>query len=82
MVVIAAAMHDTVVLELHDAVVHAAEDRTVLALKSRLAMFNPLTVTDDPPLSAAFSIAFDALGASKLKSPDHVPATAPTVTKA
>jgi hypothetical protein len=78
----AADMHVTLLCELHVAVTHAAADSIALVVKSPLAKFRPLTVTDDPPLSAAFTMATDPLGASKLKSPNHVPATAPTVTNA
>jgi hypothetical protein len=52
----------------------------VLAVKSLFPKLSPVTVTDPAPLRGAFSRPYDATGASKEKTADPVPATAPTVT--
>jgi hypothetical protein len=72
-------MHTTELAELHDAVEHTALTSSAVAVYSTYRKCSPLTVTDEPKLSAMFSSTYDATGASKENTPYPVPTTPATV---
>jgi len=74
--------HATVVDEDHEEVLQATRDTSVVAVKSKSAKLNPLTVTEPDPLSAAFCVLAETTAASKLYARNAVPTTDPTVTYA
>ena len=71
--------HETVVAELQDAVVQALFASCNVAVNSEHPNPRPVTVTDAPPVSGAFSIAALPTAVSKLKMLWAVPTDIPTV---
>jgi hypothetical protein len=71
--------HCTDVEDDHADVVHPAKEICAVDEKSYCAKFNPVTVTELPPLRARLVRPDDATAASNVYSELPVPATAPTV---
>jgi hypothetical protein len=71
---------EIVVAEVHDDVPHTAISSALVAVCSPTPKSSPETVSELPPLGAAFKAASDATAASKLKTGLDVPATPPTLT--
>ena len=74
-----AAVRQVTLVELDHADVPQETTRAAEDVTSKLAKFNPVTVTDDEPVLAELLLAADSVGASKLKNPLPVPAVAATV---
>ena len=80
MVVIALALHATVVAELHDVVAQATPASCAVLDSSPYPKLSPVTVTELPPLTALFNSPYEATAASKLSDALAVPTMLPTLT--
>ena len=72
--------HAADVVDVHMLVLHAASATIADIVRSFEPKLSPLTVTESPPLLAAFAIEYDTIAASKENTDCSVPIVAPTVT--
>ncbi len=72
--------HPKLVADVHADVMHTPSESDTLPLVSHPPKLSPTTLTELPPLTAAFSCPYDATAASKLYTALAVPATPPTLT--
>jgi hypothetical protein len=72
--------HVADVVEVHMLVLHAASATIADIVRSFEPKLSPLTVTDSPPLFAAFTTEYDTTAASNENTDCSVPIPAPTVT--
>ena len=71
--------HAIVVADVHDDVLHATISSALVAVCSPTPKSSPETLTEPPPLGAAFRWPLDAIGASNVMIEAPVPTTPLTV---